>query len=123
VSKVLVSLSFVSLLVLIAGTALLPNNPVFWLATSGEIFQRMREALAAVLLLQLFTRPPRHMLFRITSGLLAISVAGWTLGATYSNHMLFLDSMSFLAAAFAIGLTALELQPTADSRRAHHGSL
>lgn len=110
-SKILLALSFVSLLVLIIGTTFFSQNPVFWLATGGAVYQHAREALAAVLLLQLFTRPPRHLIFRIVSGLLAIAVAGWTLGATYNNQMLFLDSMSFLAASFGIALTALELRP------------
>lgn len=110
-SKLLLSLSFASLLLLIAGTSLLPNNPVFWLATGGDTYQYMREAMAAVLMLQLFTEPPRNNVFRGVSGILAVGVTGWVLGATYSNHMLFLDSMSFLAAAFAIGLTSLELRP------------
>jgi hypothetical protein len=72
------------------------------------MYQYVRELLALVLMLQLITRPPRHVWFRIIAGAIALSVGIWTVEATYSYHMMFLDALCFMSASLAIGVTALE---------------
>lgn len=116
-NKVLLLLSAACLILLTIGTTLFPNYPVFWLASSGSMYEYVRIALSLVLIGQLITRPPRHLFFRLIAGLLAVFVGVWVVEATYSNHMMFLDSMSLMATAFAIAITALEVQslPTKDS--------
>jgi hypothetical protein len=109
-SKLLLQLSFICLAVLVVGTTLFPNNSMFWLATGESTYQYIRGILAFLLLTLLLTRPPRNIAFRVISGLFSVGVGMWTLEATYSNHMMFLDSLSLLAAAFSIAITTLEIQ-------------
>jgi hypothetical protein len=112
-TKTLLVLSLVCLGILAIGTTLFAQSPAFWLATGSSTDQYIRAALMLVLAVQLITEPPRHVLFRILSGLLSIAVGVWSLEATYANHMPFLDTMSFMIAAIAIGITALERQTDA----------
>ena len=58
--------------------------------------------------MQLTTRPPRYMWFRLLSGSLAIAFTIWTVQQTLNYNMQLLDSLSFLAASIAIGVSALE---------------
>ena len=81
---------------------------MFWLASTMPAYQYLRESLAFILVMQLTTRPPRHMWFRIISGTIAIALAIWSVQETYNNQMPLLDSLSFLATSVAIGVSALE---------------
>jgi len=110
--KTLLILSFASLIILAVGTSLAPNNSMFWLANGDVAYQIVRMILSAMLLLQIFTEPPRQLYFRIMSGVAALAITVWALQLTYINHMLLLDSFSILAASIATGLTALELSPS-----------
>jgi hypothetical protein len=101
-------MSLVCLVFLSIGTLLFTQNPLFWLASAMPAYQYIREFLAFILVMQLTTRPPRHMWFRIISGAIAIALAIWCFQETYNNHMLVFDSLSFLAASVAIGISALE---------------
>jgi hypothetical protein len=106
--KLLLVLALVGLIILFFGTSLLPQNPDFWLASGGSMYQYMRGLLALVVVLQLTTRPPRHVWLRLVSGVIALAVGIWTIEATYSDHMLILDTLCFISASVAIGVTALE---------------
>ena len=106
--KLLLVLVLVSLAILSVGTALFPQNPDFWLASGGSMYQYIRGLVALVAVLQLTTRPPRHVWLRIVSGAIALAVGIWAIEATYSDHMLILDSLCFISASVAIGVTALE---------------
>lgn len=108
-AKLLLLLSFICLVTLALGTSQLPNDPTFWLAAQSPLFQHVREALAGVLLVQLVTRPPRHLIFRLMTGILSLGVAAWAVNATLAGQMMVLDSLSLLAAALAIGVTSLEV--------------
>jgi hypothetical protein len=109
--KLLLSLSMLSLLILAVGTSLMPNNPVFWLATGDNFYQFARLALALVLGIQLVTHPPRHIALRIAAGMLAVTIGYWVIVETYASQMMWLDTLSLLSAAIATGITALELRP------------
>lgn len=106
--KTLLLLSLVVLTVLFLGTSLAPQDPAFWLASSVPTYQHIREVLALVLMLQLITRPPRHVWFRMLAGAIAVAVGSWSIEATYSYSMQLLDTLCFIGAAVAIGITALE---------------
>lgn len=110
-SKMLLLLSFLSLVILSLGTAFLSNNTIFWLASGSPVYQYVREILAAILFIQIITHPPRHIVFRALAGVVAILIGGWALAATYNGTMPFLDTLSLLASASAIGVTALEVRP------------
>ncbi len=107
-SRVLLVLSALSLLILMAGTALVPQNPVFWLATNSGLYQVIRGVLAVILLAQSVTEPPRHWLLRGLAGVVSIGIVAWVVVVAYLGSMLFLDVISLLAAACAIGVTAME---------------
>lgn len=106
--KLLLLLSLGVLVFLSVATTLFPQNTIFWLASSASMYQHLRELLAFVLVLQLATRPPRHVWARILSGAIALAVGVWVVEATYAYQMLGLDSLSLLGASIAIGVTALE---------------
>lgn len=107
--RLLLLLSALSLCLLAYGTAYYPDFAAFWLASGGVATQTIRFLLAGVLLVQFATRPPRNMYFRMLCGAVAIVAAGWALEETYAYRMLFLDTLSILAASIATGITALEI--------------
>ncbi len=115
-SKLLLLLSFMSLVILAIGTTFFANYPLFQLASSSSFYEHIIEILASILFLQLITHPPRHLVFRVLSGLVAISIGGWTIAVTYASLMPLLDTLSLLASAAAIGVTALEVNPESVKR-------
>lgn len=108
-SKLLIFLSFLSLVILAVGTYFFPNYPLFLLASDSNTYRYIIEILASLLFFQLITRPPRHMIFRLLSGMIAALVGGWVIVTTYNGTMPFLDVFSLLASAAAIGINALEV--------------
>lgn len=114
-SRLLLVLSFLSLIVLILGTAFMPHSEVLMMASGSSIYQYVREGLAAILFWQLVTHPPRHIVFRILSGGIAASVATWAIYVTFIGVMSPLDALSMLGAAAAIGVTSLEVRPKKES--------
>jgi hypothetical protein len=112
--KMLLLFSLVCLTILYIGTAFFPQNPSFWLASGASMYQQVREILAFVLILQLTTRPPRHIWFRVLSGAVAVVIGAWSIEATYSNQMLFLDTLCFVGGAVAVGVATLERKTNAS---------
>lgn len=110
-SKVLLFLSFISLVILTIGTSIVPQSHVFILASNSVTYDYIREGLAALLFLQLITRPPRHLIFRLLTGSIALVTAGWVIWSALNNTMSVLDILSIASAAAAIGVTTLEVQP------------
>ena len=96
-SKILLFLSFLSLVILAFGTAFMQNNTMFWLADSGLSYKIIIEVMATILFIQIVTHPPRHIFFRILAGLVSLLVGTWTIMTTYSGTMPLLDSLSLLA--------------------------
>jgi hypothetical protein len=94
--KVLLLLSLLALLFVGIGTALMPNNPMLWLASGAPVYQYARIALAVILLIQFTTNPPRHLWFRLLAGIVALVIGGWATQQTYDYHMQFLDTFAFL---------------------------
>jgi hypothetical protein len=116
--KILHILTCACLVLLLFGTAWFPDSSAFWLASSTNFFEYMRGVLLCVLVVQLVTKPPRNIYFRLAYGMLATAVGAWALKATYDAQMEALDSLSLLAAAIAIGVTALELRPASKNLEA-----
>lgn len=104
----LLLISLACLVFISIGTLMFDQNPIFWLASVAPAYQYLRELLAFVLVMQLTTSPPRHMWFRIISGAIAIALAIWSVRETYNSQIQLLDSLSFLAASVAIGVSALD---------------
>jgi vancomycin permeability regulator SanA len=71
-------------------------------------YEYIRGLLMVILALQIITRPPRHVVFRLFAGGIALISLSWAISNTYSYAMPLFDSLSFVAAALSIGITALE---------------
>jgi len=109
--KLLLFMSMMSLLFLYIVTIISPNSPVLWLASVSFTYQLIRLALAFILFIQLLTQPPRQLVFRFVTSLIAVMVGAWAIGATFGYQMEFADTLAFLIASLAIGITSLEYQP------------
>lgn len=116
--KMLIVLSLAELLFLAVGLQLAPTSSLFWLTSGSLEMQVVRLSLCAILFVLLITRPPRHAILRLFSGLVAIGVGAWAIQATYAFQMEFMDTLAFLSAVTALGLSALEL-PTVSRPTMH----
>lgn len=106
--KLLLWCSLIALLIIGVGTYVAANNPMFWLASAAHSYQYLRIAAGAIIILQLMTAPPRHVVFRIIAGVFAVVLGGWAIHQTYDYHMALLDSAAFVGSSLAIVATALE---------------
>jgi hypothetical protein len=122
-NKLLLFLSFVSLVVLAVGTSVAPNSQIFILASNSAAFDYIREGLAAILLVQLVTKPPRHVIFRLLTGSIALVVGGWAVLSALNGTMPVLDVLSIASAATAIGVTTLEVRQVEKSPRKNNNPL
>ncbi len=106
--KILLFLSLLSLIIVGVGTTVAPDNSMFWLATNSSTFQHVRILVGAMLAIQLVTRPPRHVWFRIFAGSVAVFTGIWAVQQSYNYHMQLLDTLAFMSAACGVFATALE---------------
>ena len=109
-SKLLIVMSFMSLVILAIGTAFMPHDPIFMLASNSSSYEYLREALASILFVQLVTHPPRNIIFRLLAGIMSLSVVAWVAYAVFTVTIAPLDMLSLTAVAIAIGVTALEIK-------------
>ena len=107
-SKTLLFFCLAMLAFLGIGVAVAPNSSLFLLATDGSGLQHVRIVIGTILAIQLVTRPPRHVWFRILAGAVAVTTGVWAIQETYSYNLQLLDSLAFLGASFAIFATAME---------------
>jgi hypothetical protein len=112
--KSVLLLSLMAMAIVGFGVMLAPQSSLFWLATSGPMYQHVRIIIATVLAIQLVTNPPRHVWFRILAGSLALITGGWVIQQTSSYHMQLLDTFAFLSASFGIFATTLERSVAVD---------
>lgn len=96
---------------LIAGSAYAPNNPLMWLASTSTTAQAMRVGLAALLLLQLVTVPPRHIALRLATGASALTACVAAIALLFSAQSPIVDVFALLQAGVALGIAALEYTP------------
>ena len=108
-SKLVLVLSLLCLIILIAGSLIMPNDPIMWLAATSSGFIFLRLAVCAALIAFLVTNPPRSLLLRYVIGLFASCLVMGTMILTYENIMKWLDSLSLAAAGTALGIMALEI--------------
>lgn len=106
--RLLLLLAALVLCLLAYGTAYYPNFASFWLASGEPVYQIVRVVLAAALFIQFVTHPPRNMYFRILCGFIAVTTASWAIEQSLAYHMLYADTLSFIGASIATGITALE---------------
>lgn len=100
--------SLVALLAMGLGSTYAPNDSFFWLASVDTGTQAVRVFLIFMILVQLLTYPPRHMLVRLLTGATALTAAVWALHmSTFMNTPIY-DTVILLQTAIALGISALE---------------
>lgn len=107
--KTMLMVAFICLSVVAMGTAVMPQNPLFWLLSSHSAHQYARLLLLVIMLAQLRTNPPRNPYFRVITGALGAFVGAWALQETYEYLILPTDTLMYLGSALAIIITSLEL--------------
>ncbi len=112
--KPLLMVWLLSLILLSIGTAVMPNNPIFWLASSSSEIVYLRVFLSILLFIQLVTEPPRNIWFRLFAGSTAASVGLWSLTGLFGFNIQLLDALAFLGSSFAIAITAMEYDTALD---------
>lgn len=110
-TKLLQLFAFLALIIVALGVLITPNSSMFWLASDSGFYQFMRLAVAAVLLIQLMTQPPRQVRFRLAAAALGLFTALWAAQQFYNDLMQPLDLLAFLGAALTIVETSLERRP------------
>lgn len=93
---------------LMIGTTLKTDNIIFWLASDSTPFQYVRSLLALVILILIFTNPPRRAWLRASTGLVAVVVGVWAVESALAYTMYISDAVCFLAASLAIMVAVVE---------------
>ena len=109
-NKLILSLTFLSLGFLTVVSTINPNISAVWLASPSQSFDILRSAVMFVLLVLMFTNPPRNVLLRAAVGVTAVAFIGWSAFMTYNNYMQILDGIIFLAAGIASLIAVLEFE-------------
>jgi hypothetical protein len=106
--KVLAILALLGLTAFYLLTLKYPNNTFLLFSNGTQLYQNMRELLCIALFLQVITKPPRHVIFRIATSLLSVGVLYWLVNEIIVGTMLPFDVLIFLAAGISIGIISLE---------------
>lgn len=101
--------SLVILITMGFGSYYMPDSAFFWLASSDVVMQVVRAVLSVVILVFMFTEPPRHMIVRSLAGVLALATVAWALHTSTLMTTPIFDTAILLQAAVALGIAALEV--------------
>lgn len=104
-------LSASALIAMVLGVAFFKDGFFMAFASESLELQLVRIVLAAIVMSQLITNPPRHVAHRSLTGLTALITAiGTLILFATSLNIGILDVVVFMHAAIALGITALELE-------------
>lgn len=104
-------LSASALIAMVLGVAFFKDGFFVAFASESLELQLVRIVLAAIVMSQLITNPPRHVAHRSLTGLTALITAiGTLILFATSLNIGILDVVVFMHAAIALGITALELE-------------
>ena len=104
-------LSASALIAMVLGVAFFKDGFFMAFASESLELQLVRIVLAAIVMSQLITNPPRHVAHRSLTGLTALITAiGTLILFAISLNIGILDVVVFMHAAIALGITALELE-------------
>ncbi len=101
--------ALVSVLFLLIGTYLFPADVVMWFASTAPSFTLVRTSMALILLVVLFTTPPRSLRVRLLMGFASVAFTGAGLAVSLSDSLHILDIILFFQLGIALGIEALEL--------------
>lgn len=110
-SKLILFVTFLSLGFLTVVSTIDPNVSAIWLASSSQSFDLLRSSVMFVLLVLMFTNPPRNVALRMVIGVAATAFIGWSGYMAYQNAIQVLDGLVFLAAGIASLIAVLEFDP------------
>jgi hypothetical protein len=110
-SKIILILSLFAITILLFLGMVDPNNSIMWLASTTHQFTLVRLILIGLLASLLILDPPSNVYLRSFVIFLSLGLVGWSLTATYQNHMNFLDSLTLLQTSVAASLSTLETEP------------
>ena len=100
-----------ALIAMVLGVAFFKDGFFMAFASESLELQLVRIVLAAIVMSQLITNPPRHVAHRSLTGLTALITAiGTLILFAKSLNIGILDVVVFMHAAIALGITALELE-------------
>jgi hypothetical protein len=106
--KLLYSGSIAIAVVLIAGSILIPNDSLMWLASTSTLMNVVRVVVIGLMLALIFTDPPRSKQLRTVLAVAAGAFAGWAIARAFSGTVQVVDALLFLQAAVSFGLAAIE---------------
>ncbi len=101
--------SLASVVFLLTGTYVFPHSPIMWLAGTSLTYTIFRLVMTGMLLIVLFTNPPRKMFVRIAMGIVAVVLTGWGIDLMWQGSYKLLDMILFVELGIAFGLAALEV--------------
>lgn len=110
-NKIILCLTFLALGFLTIVSTIDPNASAVWLASSEQSFDMLRSGVMFVLLILMFTNPPRNIALRAIIGLSAAVLIGWSGYMTYQGMFQMLDGLVLLAAGIASLIAILEFEP------------
>ncbi len=109
-NRVLLLLTFLSLGFLTFASTRDPNMAAVWLASTDQSYDLLRSGVMAMLVVLMFTNPPRNVVLRIVVGIAAVGLAGWSVYMVYQNVMQLLDGIILLAAGITSLVAVLEYE-------------
>jgi hypothetical protein len=110
-NRFILSLTFLALGFITVVSTINPDASAIWLASSAQSFDILRSSVMVMLLVLMFTNPPRNVVLRAVIGVAALTFIGWSGYMTYQNSMMLLDGIVFLAAGIASLIAVLEFEP------------
>jgi hypothetical protein len=113
-SKFLYFCSLLATLFLLAGSYLFPNDVIMWFASTVETENIVRGLVACLLVLLMFTLPPRRWYFRVALGLVAVGLGAWTGYGFQAGSLEVLDLLLYAQLSVVFCLAALELNYEQD---------
>jgi hypothetical protein len=102
-------LSALSISFVFVGTIFASDNIVFWMSSSSLVYEVVRATLLILLIVQMFTNPPRHPGIRLGAGIIALSILYWATAQTYNMTMPLMDTLLFIGSSIVVGVTAIEM--------------
>ncbi len=109
--KLVVFFAMINLTALEIGSLFFSNSPLMWLAGSSTGFILARAFVILLLIALIVTHPPRNNYLRAFVGSVAVIIFSSVLYMTFGRDGLMpvFDSVSLMAASFAMGMMALEI--------------
>lgn len=108
--KFLITATIVFMAALLFSGIYNPTSPLMWLANTSVTYAYIRGGIIAILLVLLFTDPPRSVHFRLAIGAFSVLLFSIATYLTFNFGMGMTDGLSFVEVAVVCGIEALEME-------------